>query len=188
MATARRLLVAHELLDSRLAAGGHEWPLLVGKDRLLLVTWRLLKVAGQIVIRRSELELVARQSWPLMGGCRSVAECCWPAPDGWLLVLGGCWAVRRLLRTVGCSVTISMKSMNPLSSMLNDNKFIGLNFSDCLRNLNIVQNMEALGYILETQNAMTNKSKDKEVVLVANASSSKTGKKKKKSHKGFVPQ
>ncbi|PKI74466.1 hypothetical protein CRG98_005148 [Punica granatum] len=74
--------------------------------------------------------------------------------------------------------------------------------------------MEALGYILETQeiellggdatsdqqdaydqwsvddtkNAMNNKRKDKEIILVVGTSSSKTGKKNKKSKKGSVPQ
>ncbi|PKI58226.1 hypothetical protein CRG98_021397 [Punica granatum] len=49
------------------------------------------------------------------------------------------------------AVMISMKSMNPLSVILNDNRLTGPNFSDWLRNLNIVLNMEALGYILENQ-------------------------------------
>ncbi|XP_031394396.1 uncharacterized protein LOC116205848 [Punica granatum] len=46
---------------------------------------------------------------------------------------------------------INMKSMNPLSCILSDNRLTGPNFSNWLRNLNIVLNMEALGYILETQ-------------------------------------
>ncbi|XP_031375640.1 uncharacterized protein LOC116190122 [Punica granatum] len=46
---------------------------------------------------------------------------------------------------------ISVKSMNPLLSILNDNRLTRSNFSDWLRNLNVVLNMEALGYILETQ-------------------------------------
>ncbi|XP_031392271.1 uncharacterized protein LOC116204320 [Punica granatum] len=46
---------------------------------------------------------------------------------------------------------INMKSMNPLTCILNDNRLTGPNFLDWLRNLNIVLNMEALGYILETQ-------------------------------------
>ncbi|XP_031394900.1 uncharacterized protein LOC116206223 [Punica granatum] len=46
---------------------------------------------------------------------------------------------------------MSMKSMNHLSSILNDNRLTRPNFSDWLRDLNIVLNMETLGYILETQ-------------------------------------
>ncbi|XP_031398511.1 uncharacterized protein LOC116209094 [Punica granatum] len=46
---------------------------------------------------------------------------------------------------------ISMKSVNLLTSLLSDNRLIRANFSDWLRNLNIVLNMEALGYNLETQ-------------------------------------
>ncbi|PKI60556.1 hypothetical protein CRG98_019032 [Punica granatum] len=49
------------------------------------------------------------------------------------------------------AVMMSMKSINPLLSILSDNRLIGPNFSNWLCNLNIVLNMKALGYILETQ-------------------------------------
>ncbi|PKI41979.1 hypothetical protein CRG98_037597 [Punica granatum] len=85
------------------------------------------------------------------------------------------------------AVVISMKSMNPLSCILNDNRLTGPNFLDWFRKLNIVLIMEALGYILETQ----------EIELPGGDATSdqhdaydqcKTGKKNKKSKKGYVPQ
>ncbi|PKI72263.1 hypothetical protein CRG98_007337 [Punica granatum] len=112
------------------------------------------------------------------------------------------------------SALVIMKSMNSLSCIPSDNWLTGPNFSDWLRNLNIVLNMEALRYILktheielpggdatsdqqdaydqwsvdDTKNAMNNKRKDKEVVLMVGTSSSKIGKKKKKSKKCSLPQ
>ncbi|PKI60701.1 hypothetical protein CRG98_018904 [Punica granatum] len=59
------------------------------------------------------------------------------------------WLSRTDARRV--TIMISMKSMNHLSCILSDNRFPRPNFSDWLHNLNIVLNMEALGYILETQ-------------------------------------
>ncbi|PKI45911.1 hypothetical protein CRG98_033710 [Punica granatum] len=47
---------------------------------------------------------------------------------------------------------------------------------------------ELLNMLVTAQNAMNNKRKDKEFILVAGTSSNKTGKKKKKSKKGSVPQ
>ncbi|XP_031396976.1 uncharacterized protein LOC116207968 [Punica granatum] len=66
------------------------------------------------------------------------------------LVATGC-DYYRLPITTGTKVMINMKSMNPSSCILSDNRLTGPNFSDWLRNLNNVLNMEALGYILETQ-------------------------------------
>ncbi|PKI37383.1 hypothetical protein CRG98_042222 [Punica granatum] len=46
---------------------------------------------------------------------------------------------------------------------------------------------ELLNMLVTAQNVMANKRKDKEIILVANASSSKTPRKKKMSKKGLVP-